>query len=185
MSGYSVDTRIRQGFAKLLFKLTAGDAHTLSYGANATYYRLQPGAMAPLYGEDAWVKNWHLDPQDAVEPALFVSDEWTLSPKLTLEGGLRLSGLVALHPAKFYLNPELRLSGKYSFRDNLSVKAGFNTMSQYIHLISNTSSVSPIDTWQLSTDRIRPQTGWQAATGLYWTVAAIPGSISARTSPST
>jgi hypothetical protein len=31
--------------------------------------------------------------------------------------------------------------------------------------------VSPIDTWQLSTDRIRPQTGWQAAAGLYWTVA--------------
>ena len=42
-------------------------------------------------------------------------------------------------------------------------------MSQHIHLISNTSSVSPIDTWQLSTDRIRPQSGWQTAAGLYWT----------------
>jgi hypothetical protein len=51
------------------------------------------------------------------------------------------------------------------------VKAGFNTMTQYIHLISNTSSISPIDSWQLSTARVRPQTGWQAAAGLYWTVA--------------
>jgi hypothetical protein len=171
LSGYSVDTRIRQGFAKLHFRYAASDAHNLTLGANATYYHLQPGAMAPLYGEGSLVRTWHLNPQDAVEPALFASDEWTVTPQLTLEGGVRISGLLALHPAKFYVNPELRLSGKYSFRDNLSVKAGFNTMSQHIHLISNTSSISPIDTWQLSTDRIRPQTGWQAASGLYWTVA--------------
>ena len=106
-----------------------------------------------------------------MEPAIFASDSWTVTPALTLEAGVRLSGLLALNPAKFYLTPEFRLSGKYSFRDNLSVKAGFNTMSQHIHLISNTSSISPIDTWQLSSDRIRPQTGWQAAAGLYWTVA--------------
>ena len=43
-------------------------------------------------------------------------------------------------------------------------------MSQYIHLISNTSSISPIDSWQLSNAQIRPQNGWQAASGLYWTI---------------
>ena len=169
-SGYAVDTRIHQGFAKLNFRYAVSDAHDLSFGANAIYYHLQPGAMSPLY-EDSLVKNWSLDGQDAVEPALYASDSWTVSPQLTLEGGLRLSGLLALHPSRFYLTPEVRLSGKYSLRDNLSIKAGFNTMSQHIHLISNTSSISPIDTWQLSTDRIRPQTGWQAAAGLYWTVA--------------
>lgn len=171
LSGYSVDTQIRQGFAKLNFRYAATDAHDLSFGLNATYYNLQPGMMAPLYGGESLVKTWSLDRQEAVEPALYVSDSWTVNPKLTLEGGVRLSGMLALNPAKFYVNPEFRLSGKYSFRDNLSVKAGFNTMSQHIHLISNTSSVSPIDTWQLSTDRIRPQTGWQAASGLYWSVA--------------
>ncbi len=171
MSGYSVDTQINQGFAKLNFRYAATDAHDLSFGLNATYYNLQPGAMAPLYEGESLVRTWALDRQHAVEPALYASDSWTLNSKLTLEGGIRLSGLLALHPAKFYLTPEFRLSGKYSFLDNLSVKAGFNTMSQHIHLISNTSSISPIDTWQLSTDRIRPQTGWQAASGIYWSVA--------------
>lgn len=169
-SGYAVDTRIHQGFAKLNFRYAVSDAHDLSFGANAIYYHLQPGAMSPLY-EDSLVKDWSLDGQDAVEPALYASDSWTVSPQLTLEGGLRLSGLLALHPSRFYLTPEVRLSGKYSLRDNLSIKAGFNTMSQHIHLISNTSSISPIDTWQLSDEHIRPQTGWQAAAGLYWTVA--------------
>ena len=171
MSGYSVDTQIRQGFAKAIFRYTVTDAHDLSFGAHATYYNLQPGTMAPLYSGASLVKTWSLDRQQALEPALFASDSWTINQKLTLEAGVRLSGLLALNPAKFYLTPEFRLSGKYSFRDNLSVKAGFNTMSQHIHLISNTSSISPIDTWQLSSDRIRPQTGWQAAAGLYWTIA--------------
>ena len=171
MSGYLVDTEINQGFAKATFRYAATDAHDLTFGLHATYYNLQPGVMAPLYEGESLVRTWALDTQQAIEPALFASDSWTVTSKLTLEGGVRLSGLLALNPAKFYLNPEFRLSGKYSFRDNLSVKAGFNTMSQQIHLISNTSSISPIDTWQLSTDRIRPQTGWQAASGLYWSVA--------------
>ena len=170
-SGYAVDTQINQGFAKVNFRYAATDAHDLSFGLNATYYNLSPGAMTPLYGGESLVRTWELDRQQAVEPALYASDSWTLTPELTLEGGVRLSGLLALNPAKFYLTPEFRLSGKYSLRDNLSVKAGFNTMSQHIHLISNTSSISPIDTWQLSTDRIRPQTGWQAASGIYWSVA--------------
>ena len=170
-SGYKVNTGIDQGFVKATFRYTASDAHDFTFGANATFYNLQPGAMSPLYKGESLVRTWALDRQQALEPALFASDSWTVTPGLTLEGGVRLSGMLALNPSKFYFNPEFRLSGKYSFRDNLSFKAGFNTMSQHIHLITNTSSNSPIDTWQLSTDRIRPQTGWQAAAGLYWTVA--------------
>ncbi|MBR5064286.1 MAG: TonB-dependent receptor plug domain-containing protein, partial [Bacteroidales bacterium] len=171
LSGYKVDTGINQGFLKMNFQYAVNSAHTLSMGADAIYYHLQPGIMSPLYEGESLVKTWNLDIQRAVEPALFVSDSWTVTSKLSLEGGIRLSGFLALNPSKFYLNPEFRISGKYSFLDNLSVKAGFNTMSQHIHLISNTSSISPIDTWQLSTDRIRPQTGWQAAGGVYWTIA--------------
>lgn len=171
LSGFKVDTGINQGFLKMNFQYAVNSAHTLSMGADAIYYHLQPGIMSPLYEGESLVRTWNLDIQRAVEPALFVSDSWTVTSKLSLEGGIRLSGFLALNPSKFYLNPEFRISGKYSFLDNLSVKAGFNTMSQHIHLISNTSSISPIDTWQLSTDRIRPQTGWQAAGGVYWTIA--------------
>ena len=171
LSGYKVDTGIDQGFLKMNFQYSVNSSHDLSMGANAIYYYLRPGAMSPLYEGESLVRTWQLDAQQALEPALFVSDSWTVTSKFSLEGGIRLSGFLALNPNKFYLNPEFRISGKYSFLDNLSVKAGFNTMSQHIHLISNTSSISPIDTWQLSTDRIRPQTGWQAAGGLYWTIA--------------
>ena len=170
-SGYRVDTRVRQGFAKAIFRYALNDAHNLNFGANATWYHLLPGELNPLYGENSLVEHRVLDAQDALEPALFASDSWTVNSRLTLDAGVRLSALMALRPTKFYVNPEVRLSAKYSVRDNLSVKAGFNTMTQYIHLISNTSSISPIDSWQLSSAEVRPQTGWQAAAGLYWTVA--------------
>ncbi|MBQ9660357.1 MAG: carboxypeptidase-like regulatory domain-containing protein [Bacteroidales bacterium] len=169
-SGYQVASAIRQGFGKATFRLTTDKGHNLSFGFNATWYHLSPGSLRGLH-DQTLVQERDLAVQNALEPALFLSDSWTVSPALTLDGGVRLSGLLALHPSKFYVYPEFRLSGKYSFRDNLSVKAGFNTMSQYIHLISNTSSISPIDTWQLSSSRIRPQTGWQAAAGVYWTLA--------------
>ena len=170
MSGYGVNTGIQQAFAKLDFKSTLSTRHTLTYGANAIYYDLNQGKLRPLH-ENTLVKPRDLKIQNAVEPSLFLSDSWKITDKLMVDGGVRLSGFLALDPNKFYLNPEIRLSGKYSFQDNLSLKAGFNTMTQYIHLITNTSSISPIDTWQLASSRFQPQTGWQAAAGLYWTVA--------------
>ena len=169
MSGYRIGVTIRQGFAKATFHYAAGSAHNFTYGASAIWYDLMPGELSPLH-ENSLVAHRRLDTQNALEPAIYFSDTWTMTPQLMLEGGVRVSGLAAFNPSKFYANPELRLSGKYSFRDNLSLKAGFNTMSQYIHLISNTSSISPIDSWQLSNAQIRPQNGWQAASGLYWTI---------------
>ncbi|MBR4479214.1 MAG: carboxypeptidase-like regulatory domain-containing protein [Bacteroidales bacterium] len=169
MSGYRIGVTIRQGFAKATFHYAAGSAHNFTYGASAIWYDLMPGELSPLH-ENTLVAHRRLDTQNALEPAIYFSDTWTVTPQLMLEGGVRVSGLAAFNPSKLYANPELRLSGKYSFRDNLSLKAGFNTMSQYIHLISNTSSISPIDSWQLSNAQIRPQNGWQAASGLYWTI---------------
>ena len=170
LAGYRVNTAIRQVFGKATFHYTAGRTHNLSFGANAIWYHLNPGQLEGLRQETMVVPR-QLNIQNALEPALFLSDSWSPTSALTLEGGVRLSGLLVRNPSKFYMNPEFRVSGKYSFRENLSVKAGFNTMAQYIHLISNTSSISPIDTWQLSNAQIRPQTGWQAAAGLYWTPA--------------
>ncbi len=169
MSGYRIGVTIRQGFAKATFHYAAGSAHNFTYGASAIWYDLMPGELSPLH-ENSLIAERRLNTQNALEPAVYFSDTWSVTPALMLEGGVRVSGLAAFNPSKFYSNPELRISGKYSFRDNLSLKAGFNTMSQYIHLISNTSSISPIDSWQLSNAQIRPQNGWQAASGLYWTI---------------
>lgn len=167
---YLLDTDVNQAFTKLNFKSILSDAHTLQYGLNAIVYDLNPGTLNP-FGAVSIVLPRSLDRQRALEPALYVSDTWNVSEALSFDGGVRLSGFFDLASNAGYAAPEWRLSGKYSFSPNFSLKAGVNTMRQYIHLISNSSSISPMDTWTLSSDRIRPQDGWQAASGLYWTVA--------------
>ena len=167
---YQLFTGVQQGYAKLGFKSNLGSHHVLSYGFNGVFYDLNPGNRVPVMAGSLVIPD-ALDRQRGIETALYVSDTWSPTEKLQFEYGLRGAGFLALNPSKFYFYPEVRLSGKYSFSPDFTAKAGFNTMSQNIHLISNNTSISPMDTWRLSNARLHPQTGWQAASGLYWTVA--------------
>ena len=167
---YTLATRVSQGFAKIHFSSQLGSFHKLNYGVQGIYYDLNPGSLSPL-GEHSMVVERHLDVENAIEAAAYLSDVWTPGEHFSLEYGVRYSHFRALEPKQDYGAPEYRISAKYSFLDNLSIKAGFNSMNQYIHMISNTSSISPTDTWKLCDENIRPQEGWQGAGGLYWTFA--------------
>lgn len=64
-------------------------------------------------------------------------------------------------------NLEPRFAAAYSFNSNQSIKASYNRMSQYIHLISNTASVSPLDIWTPSDQFLKPQILDQLALGYF------------------
>jgi len=166
---YSMSTDVSQAYGKLTFDHQVNDLHKLSYGAQGIYYLMNPGTMTP-YGEESTIVPVTLDQEKAVEASVYASDSWTPESRLAFEYGTRINMFLAPGGRK-YPSADFRLSGKYSFKDNLSVKAGLNTLHQNIHMITNSASISPMDTWKLSDDRIRPQSGWQAASGVYWTVA--------------
>lgn len=164
---FDLETAVRDVFLRSMYSFPAGN-HLIRMGADVVGYGLMPGSMSP-YGEMSMVQAKTLDTELAVEPAIFISDEWDINDKLSVEGGLRLNSFFYTGQSGKYVGPEIRLSARYSILSNLSIKAGVNTMRQNIHLISNTSSVSPMDTWKLSDGDIKPTTGWQAAGGVYWT----------------
>ena len=66
-----------------------------------------------------------------------------------------------------YGGPEVRLSARYFLKPDFSVKASFNNGFQYIHTLSNNTTVSPTDTWKLSDINVKPQQANQYALGLY------------------
>ncbi|MBZ9630657.1 TonB-dependent receptor [Salegentibacter sp. LM13S] len=68
---------------------------------------------------------------------------------------------------KTYSNLEPRLALAYSFSENQSIKASYNRMAQYLHLISNTSSPTPLDVWAPSGPFIKPQILDQYALGYF------------------
>ncbi|RLJ60787.1 outer membrane receptor protein involved in Fe transport [Lacinutrix venerupis] len=68
---------------------------------------------------------------------------------------------------KSFLNLEPRFSAAYQFNRNTSVKTSYNRMSQYLHLLSNTSSPTPLDIWAPSGKFIKPQILDQYAIGYF------------------
>ncbi len=166
---YDLDTYIRQAFFRMDRKRDLGLHHELAWGLHMTHYMLDPGIMTP-FGPASDVKARSLARENGEEPAFYLSDTWKPAETFSLEGGVRLSAFFSLKGAATYFGvPDLRLAAKYSPAENLSFKAGLNTLTQYIHLISNTSAVSPMDTWKLTDAAVKPTWGWQGAGGAYWT----------------
>jgi hypothetical protein len=69
-----------------------------------------------------------------------------------------------------FANLEPRLSVAYQLNENSSLKASYNRMSQYLHLLSNTSSPTPLDVWTPSGPFIKPQLLDQYAIGYFKTI---------------
>lgn len=174
---YTLGTYINQAFLRADYINRTTD-HTLGYGFELLGYLLEGGRLRPLGGESLVIAD-DITPEKAVQPSFYLADSWSPSRNVSLDAGARVSSYFG--GGSSYIGPEFRLSGKYSVSPVLSLKAGVNTMRQYIHLISNTSTISPMDTWKLSDDNVLPTTGWQAASGAYWTVAGGKVDISLET----
>jgi outer membrane receptor protein involved in Fe transport len=68
---------------------------------------------------------------------------------------------------KSFHNLEPRLSLSYQLNENTSIKGSYNRLSQYLHLLSNTSSPTPLDVWTPSGKYIKPQLLDQFAIGYF------------------
>lgn len=165
-TAYGMGFGIRQGYLKANFESSPLSGHKFSYGVNAIYYDVEQGNYTPA-SDSSMVVAQSLPRENSVEAALYISDTWTITDEFSADLGVRYSAFFGTKPFKFYGGPEFRISGKYLINDIFTVKAGFNSMRQYIHMLSNTTTISPTDIWKLSDENIRPQSGWQVASALY------------------
>ncbi len=188
--GYSIN----ETELKLKLKYLWNESNTLDYGLSSKLYKVNPGSINPL-GSESIISPFAIAEDRALESGIFISDNIKLGEKIGVEAGFRYSFYMALGPStqgvyaagqprnqstlienvvfdtneviETYGGPEFRVSGRYSFTDDFSLKAGFNSMYQYIHTLSNTTTVSPIDTWKLSDSNIRPQRSNQVSLGFF------------------
>jgi hypothetical protein len=185
---------INQSNIQADFSYFHNNKHTIDFGVNNILYSVASGSLQPVGGESL-IKPDILPREQALENAIYISDKIDVTPRFAVSLGLRYSLFNALGPRDTYRylpnvsksentvtdtisyragksiatyhGPEYRLSVKYSLSDNSSVKASYNRMRQYIHMLSNTASMSPTDIWKLSDDNIRPQVGDQYSVGYY------------------
>ena len=68
---------------------------------------------------------------------------------------------------KSFMNLEPRIALSYQLDEETSIKTSYNRMAQYLHLLSNTSSPTPLDVWAPSGTYIQPQILDQVAIGYF------------------
>ncbi|MER3376741.1 MAG: TonB-dependent receptor [Allomuricauda sp.] len=68
---------------------------------------------------------------------------------------------------KKFFNLEPRISASYNFKGQSSIKASYTRLAQYLHLLSNTSSPTPLDVWTPSGPFVKPQLLDQYALGYF------------------
>ncbi|MBN8652076.1 MAG: TonB-dependent receptor [Cytophagales bacterium] len=193
LNGFTLGYSIIYPSAKADFHAVLG-SHKLNFGAQGTYYDFNPGTLEP--SSDQSNKSFiQMEKQFSLETGLYVADQFDLSSKLHADLGIRYSRFTAFGPGtvniyeagrpietlyqvdtlffkkndniKSYQNLEPRLGFRYDLNQATSIKLGYNRIYQYLHLVSNTTAVTPIDIWQPSGYYFKPQKVDQFSLGYF------------------
>ncbi len=191
--GFILSHRINSTGLKADFNWYRG-RNEINYGADLTRYEVSPGNYLPS-SDSSLVLPKLIQKERAFEAAVYVEDKFVVTDYMSVNAGIRLSSFHALGPKsqlvynpefsrslstvtdtithdshgiyKSYAGPEFRVSLNFRTSLNSSFKVNYNRTRQYLHLLTNTTSISPSDTWKLSDYYIKPQTGDQFAIGFY------------------
>jgi hypothetical protein len=182
--------------AKADATLTVNEKNKIDFGISIEHYRVDLGTRTPYNNSN--INSFALDKENAWVNALYYSHQIDISNRISIRPGLRFSYFQLYGPGKVnhytsgeprsesnysstqefekgeiiqrYSAFEPRLSARASLSKRSSIKLGLDQTAQYLHLISNTSAVSPVDLWKLSDPYLKPLIGQQISLGYFRTV---------------
>ncbi len=168
--------------------------HELNFGLDANYHYLLPGSYLPGSDSSTVEKNL-METERAFEGSIYADEKIKVTDYFSAEAGFRFSSFFTFGPRTVYTydpnytksqstitgetyytsgqvidtyaGPELRASLNFRLSSISSFKMNYNRTRQYIHLLSNSSAISPTDTWKLCDTYLKPEIGDQYAVGFY------------------
>lgn len=140
--------------------------HFIKAGVSGVTHYYKPGAVqskveSQYYNEDTLVKYRFLT---ANELDAYIEDDIRLGEKLKTNIGVHFTGFSV--NKEFYTSVQPRVSLRYLLTNDVSLKASYVKMNQYIHLLSNNGVGLPTDLWVPVTQKVPPQIAHQAALGV-------------------
>lgn len=144
--------------------------HYIKYGVNGIYHTFKPGVTAL----NLTANNVKIDTTisntttKSGEISIYVEDDMKIGSRLKMNLGVH--GSIYYVGTKKYWSVQPRISANYKFLPKWSLKASFATMTQYLHLLTNSGIGLPTDLWVSPTEKIKPQQSWQVAGGVAHTL---------------
>jgi hypothetical protein len=162
--------------------------NTIRFGANFIFHKIVPGEVEA--SPNSVYKSLAVRPRRALENSVYISNNQQISDRLKVYYGLRVALFSNIGPGDFYSfdkdgnllktnsydqfkwvktqgGPEPRLSINYSFNNHQSLKASYNRIFQFVHLLSNSTASTPTDVWLPSRDNVKPQISDQLSLGYF------------------
>lgn len=163
--------------------------NTMKFGYNTVLHKLKPGTVTSTGGATSY-DNYILPDINAFEQALYVSDEYQASKRLSIKAGLRLTAFSSIgsgtvynydsnfnsidstvyksgHIIKTFYRLSPRLGINYLLDKQSSVKASYARTNQFLQMASNSTAGTPLDLWFTAGKNIKPQTCDQYALGYF------------------
>ncbi len=177
-----IDYNIKQDFTFYL-----NPNNTMHFGLNGIYHIFSPGE---LVSDSESFNNLLMPKRYGLETGVYFSNDQKISEVFSLNYGLRYSNFTQLGEGMVYTYDqenkrtdstyygknkkiiryhglEPRISATYMLNESSSVKASYNRMFQYMHLLSNSTSSTPTDLWMPVSTFIKPLIADQVALGYF------------------
>lgn len=193
INNFDLNSGITDIGGKINFVYQLNPKNKINFGGESKILTIQPGELVPSVNSNILAKK--VQEENGRESAVYFQHEVDVSDKFAFSYGARydmyqyfggrlvnqyeearprnlgsVTGTIAYDEGeliKNYNGLSPRLSVRYSLSDKSSIKAGYNKMYQFIHLISNTATIAPTDFWKLSDQYLRPQIVDQYSVGFY------------------
>lgn len=171
---------VRDYTVKFDLEYYPSNAHQVKTGAMFTNHRLTPNIITGNAGDTEFEST--ATAKYGNEYAVYLQDDWRINPWLKVNLGLRGTLFQQVGPytsaldgrvysdgeiVKTYSSLEPRFFINTTITPTVSLKGGVTSTTQYLHLVSNSTSTLPADVWVPSSELVKPQRGWQYAAGYF------------------
>jgi len=163
--------------------------HKVRFGVSYIYHIFEPSSVSGRLGQTSYDSKGVVR-QYANDCAIYLNDEFDLTERWSVNYGLRGTYFQQVGPFERYVKAEFgrtidtvfydpwetvadykhiepRISSRYILNKSSSLKASFTKNYQYIHLATLSSGSMPTDLWIPSSEKVKPQEGYQYSAGYF------------------
>lgn len=148
---------------KVDFDYLPSTNHNIKFGTSIINHAFRPGVFSYKSEVEADT-TFGARTIRANELSAYIEDDFQVGKKLRFNAGLHSS--MFLVRGETFLSLQPRISARYLMGQNISLKASYAEMRQFIHLLSNSGVGLPTDLWVPATDLVKPQESRQVAIGV-------------------